>query len=303
MDQEKPINIVIGSGALGIFLASDLWDPGLVGLVDVEQPCWPVFVERGKDVRVLDRKLFRHLPSQLVHREHLLANAQNIFVCVTPDVTSSIVNDLAMAPLPKSAVVWFCVNGLVLDWEHIVNTSPDVTLCRVLCHAGFSRTRGNEGTRVVHAGGNRMEWGVLRGRAPETPKTQTLVWDFCENISRREMEKFFINIVLGAIAGDSLVSNGDVLHMLPEPELERVAQNYCDVFAGGGMNVESLTTSFQKTARDTSANVNSLSLAKNRGHVAPWNALLAQLRYWCEKSDNVMAGRDLWNFATQRRGN
>jgi ketopantoate reductase len=300
LNTSKPQNIIVGSGALGMFLGADLELERPVGLVDVVPVCAPVLIESAGNVRRFGAEEFVAFQRGTSEAELAFSAAEIFFVCVPPHITSSVVDFLANTVLRLNATVFFCGNGLLPNAHVILKKNPSVSLCRALFHAGFQRRMSSAGTRIVHAGGTRVEWGVIAGARPSAPQTRTLRWEFCENIVQKEFEKFFINLVLAAVVGARALPNGVLLERVPEAQLVSVANDFCGMFGNGRFLAQDFVVALVRTVNQTSANINSVSLARSSGNNEAWEALLFQLWSVVENAVDPEAGTRFWNFVSLR---
>jgi hypothetical protein len=169
-----------------------------------------------------------------------------------------------------------------------------------LFHAGFQRKVLAEGTRIVHAGGTRVEWGMMAGPRPSEPQTRSLQWNFCENIVQKEFEKFFTNLVLAAVVGSRPLPNGTLWDQVSEAQLVSAANDYCGMFGKGRFLAQDFFAALVRTVNQTAANINSVSLARSSGNKESWEALLLQLRSVVDNAVDPEAGTRFWNFVTLR---
>ncbi len=298
---EKPVNIIVGSGALGAFLATDGLLPGPVGLVDVVPLCFPLVVRDAAGERLYRGSEFVATGLEDAARSQFFEGARQIFVCVPPNATEDIVRFLSDIKLPSSAVVFFCGNGLVRNELRIVRRNPSTTLCRALFYAGFLRTVSSRGTLIVHNGGRRVEWGVLQGQRPEPPQTEVLKWSFQANIRQKEKEKFFTNLVLAAVLGADSLPNGAVWSRVSPEKVHELAREFCAMLGEPSELSPPIAASFFETVELTRGNVNSVSLARARGDERPWEALRSQLAALLGDSENKADGARFVNFIVSRR--
>ncbi len=298
LNTSKVVDIVVGSGALGAFLGADLEQMGPVGFVDVVPVRTPVIVESMGRERLLDASEYVSLNSGSPEALLAFASAKTIFVCVPPQDTSSVVSFLANTNLWPNAEVFFCGNGLVQNAEAILTKNPSVSLCRALFHAGFQRRVSVEGTRVVHAGGARVEWGMIAGQNPPAPRTRTLRWEFCENINQKEYEKFFINLVLASVIGPRPLPNGALWEHVSETQVRNAANDYCALLGADRFFARDFVSAISLTVNQTATNINSVSAARSSGNNEAWEAMLFQLRGLVEAASNAEAATRFWRFVT-----
>jgi ketopantoate reductase len=176
--------------------------------------------------------------------------------------------------------VWICSNGLVLDeslGQLLELRAEGCSVYRALFLTGFeSDWYPNSGRLLVrHTGGQDVMWGDLGGQAVETltqplggVSSPGLAAPFrlqqVEAIRSLEIQKFFVNLVLGWVIGPYGKPNGSILGAGEKQGLSVLAAAFARLFPAGGAAGD-LMALLERTARDTAQNVNSVSRAWSCG--------------------------------------
>ncbi len=307
----KPSNIIIGSGALGTFLAADLSVNESIGLVNKTPVCFPITIHTSGTQQNFDSKKMNSLTLSKACQANFFSECSTIFICVPPSATVEICKVLRNSQLHPSVTLFFCGNGLVLDTEAILEKHPGVRICRALFHAGFRREVDSSGTDIFHTGGTRVEWGTIHGAIPEAPQTKILHWEFKNNIRQLEIEKFFTNLILASVIGSRILPNEDLWKFITQLELMNLATAFHQAInhevsqekqsESEDAIAKAFVSALMHTVADTKQNINSISSARHAGNSAPWHALLEQLQQLLAASRNTKARNWFWKFVTSEK--
>ncbi len=265
-----PQDIILGSGSVGLTLAADLnasvlqrtVDPNLSSNISREHPSLNIYFQKKQlviptlswsDIQPYDR----------------------IWVCLHGKNISEYILNLKK----HLGTILFCHNGLLeKDWI------TDNTY-RVLIYFGVQKEKTPQGISILHHGGNLIQWGRISPKESSEvlsfPSSQ-FNWEFNDSIQKKEIIKFFVNLVLLIYIKNSNQPNSSILKIDPQRFYEKfhffrkifhsssefhLTENDSDVFVNALIS----------TAQNTSDNINSLSLAWSQGHLDTPRFFILQL--------------------------
>lgn len=176
--------------------------------------------------------------------------------------------------------IWVCSNGcLSAEVLHRLFKiqGPKVSLNRALFLTGFASDWEPKFRHmsVRYTGGSDVLWGEIGNntsqkftRNQKSAGKPGLARPFelqrVADIQAIEMQKFFVNMVLGWVVGPTELPNGFLLQNQKDIGLEKLATSFTHLFPAAG-SARALLELLVRTAKDTAHNVNSVSRAWHRG--------------------------------------
>lgn len=176
--------------------------------------------------------------------------------------------------------IWICSNGCLSDevMSRLFEIQgPLVSLNRALFLTGFESDWDPETGHMMvrHTGGSDVLWGDIGSiRSPEPHRERGsdckpgLAAPFqlrrVDGIQTVEMQKFFVNMVLGWVVGPHELTNGSLLQSRSAVDLEKLAEAFTSLFPIAG-SAEAILDLLMQTVLNTAHNVNSVSRAWHRG--------------------------------------
>lgn len=280
--QQSDISVtryVVGPGALGLFLVSDIVEktgqmPVVVGRRTGRRH-WRVSAQ-GKpqdfSAEVLSQ---RELETRPVFGKELY------YVCVRTEDAHRVTRSLCHAVHKRAGgnntcAIVYLSNGLFPS--ALTETYSEIEFYRAIVIAGFQMQRGATDC-VVHNGGSSIRFGALTQCAAlqrVVPCTNLLEWECVENISAVEQAKFFVNFALALFIGPRTLPNEKIFELATQEELRALAVYVAQRFGRQGEE-ESYLRELQFTVKATGGNLNSFSKAGVEGNSQSFMALLDQL--------------------------
>lgn len=281
MDAKKQLHLVLGAGAVGLFLASEIsrvCAPDHLLVLSKTPSLLPVKIKKQSgQVRNMDITVQSALSS------HFNAHSLCVYVCTPPEVTASLfpwfAGLLQNAQAGSSVSIFFLNNGLVhvSQVQSLVAHVPqgvcfEVWRGIVLC--GFLRHIRPQHIEIEYTGGKQIYiQSILNfpnrfvGNGIELFLAQLNFFDFVHTNKMRELElaKFFTNALLGLYIGPRLLPNGSFFNFMTASELKKAAEYFCQLFSekSSGLSIgpHFVHQTFLDTLSSTTQNINSVSLA------------------------------------------
>jgi ketopantoate reductase len=271
-------DMIIGPGALGLFLA---WDQGAQSrsanmvFLGKRNIAFPVSLRSSSEsvAPITAQNCFFYTKATSIDWTQI----DRVFVAVQPDQIENVVSEISKSPLRDKALVVFCNNGIVNNKNvtTIIGSHPNTNIVRALMFAGLKRITSTNGTLVEHSGGHRVVWGWLKKNSPTPSLVLTgniLAWEYSDNIVTIEAEKLFTNLVLAEVIGCSQTPNGQLFNLISAANIEFAARQFCEIFCDRNLTAQSLISSLAQTVNETANNTNSASLALLESNTAPRDA-------------------------------
>lgn len=281
MNVQKHTHLVLGAGAMGLFIAHEL------------SLCFP------QDRLLVLSKVPTLLPVKIKKQSGQVQNAEltpqaalpadfnadflSIYVCTPPEATPSLFSIfeeiLAKGQVCGHLSLFFLNNGLidvsaVQSLAGLLPQGVGFEVLRGLVLCGFMRHLEAQHICIEHTGGRQIFFRPIF-HFPDSVAAQKLepllsqlnFFDFVyeDKIIELELAKFFINSLLGLWIGPKLLSNGEFFNFMSLSELEEAARHFCCLFSATPLDSHFVFQYFLQAVKNTSKNINSVSVSWQQG--------------------------------------
>jgi hypothetical protein len=295
--------IVVGAGALGLLLADSLCQSSQISaqnseilLLNRRQLPQPIRMRAQANpiAHDLAARLVTDSPEDVVESiDARRVSSVFLFLCLPPEHTEALFFDWLEAfhrTRPNCPVHFvFCNNGLLSSevLKKVSENSEQISFLRAIFFVGAVRQFEAGACTVQWNGGDLVRWGFVQKDLYtniKTPGYSTspwlqatkgacsmlgfLRWNFEENTSKLEREKFFTNFMLAAFIGPRREINKTLLTQTTVSERAQIARTFENLWTHSGVTAETLIQNLTTTVELTSENVNSLSLQGAQGETS-----------------------------------
>lgn len=295
--------VVVGAGALGLLLADSLCQLNQISaqktdILVVNRRPLPQPIHMRAQANSMAHELAARLLTDSPETVLTSFDARGVsdvflFLCVPPEHTEAVFFDwleaLHHARLNVPVHFVFCNNGLLSSaiLKKISENSEYFSYLRAIFFVGAVRQFETGACTVQWNGGDLIRWGFVQADRSANANTSRfatspwlrvtkgegsmlgfLRWNFEENTTKLEREKFFTNFMLAAFIGPRREINKTLLTKTTVSERAQIARIFENLWAQSGVTAESLIQNLTTTVELTAENVNSLSLQGAQGETS-----------------------------------
>ncbi len=298
-NHEDLLRIVIGSGALGLFIAYrtliEFPNTNLYVLTKTI-PEKDIYIETPNNgLKKFNFNNFFFIDNEKTSCPPV--NNRNIFfyICLPPEQIIHLPNYLNLVlkncNIACNYSVIFLNNGII-NYKEFINSLylKNCLIIRCIVISGFMRTFTEKNIIIKNTSGNTIYYGYYNKlntiKKYLFPKRH-LNWIYNDNIFKLEKAKFITNFILGLFIGNKLLKNREILTILNSDQLDDIFTNYCIIFSDNQISKKYLHFYFNKTIASTGENINSISYAWYHGNKKPFEYFLAKIKELSYLSGNI----------------
>lgn len=299
-NNENIARIIIGCGALGLFIASKIADEFEIGnlyFINKSLLDKPIYIANNYSKKIpinftnffLISEISKNFPN--IYKNNII-----FYICLPPDQINESIQYLSAikekCKLEQNFTVVFMNNGII-NYELFkkIFREKSITFIRCIVIAGFMRYLNEDHILIKNTSGKEIFYGYFSKPNIKSqyifPKLY-LNWSYTRNIFRLEKAKFITNFILGFFIKNKLRKNKEIFNILLPKQLDEIFSNYCKIFPKSQISSKYVKFYFYKTIKLTSENVNSISFAWHNGNEKPMAYFLAKIEELTYLSSNIM---------------
>jgi hypothetical protein len=297
--------VVIGAGALGLFLSSVIQNEfpnSNLTIISKSLPNQPVFIQNiQNESKETDFPEFFLIDNIDLNYPKLTKENITFYICIPPELVNlsfQYINDLLLnLSGRKNIYLVFLSNGIIdyklfykLKNTFIKNKKFFFFLIRAIVISGLMRTKLPDKIIIKNTSGNKIYYGFLQNSLPM--KSRFILpmgyfeWIYTKKIFAMEKAKFLVNFILGLCIGNKEIPNSNIFIILSEEKRKEIFLNYCSLFPGDEITPLYLENYFNDTIKNTSSNINSVSLSWHHGNKKPIEYFVANIEKMAYLSNN-----------------
>lgn len=307
--------VVIGAGALGIFLSSIIQNEfpnSNLTIISKSLPNLPIFIHNLQN-EIKETNLPKPFLVDNLNLNSIMFVNKNIifYICIPPEsihLSFQYINNLICNLADKKNVYIVFLNNGIIDYQlfhklkntYIKNIS--FFLIRSIVISGFIRSSFIDKTIIKNTSGNKIYYGIFQNPFPI--KTNYILpmkyfeWIYTEDIFIMEKAKFLVNFVLGLCIGANLIPNAEIFTLLSKERRKEIILNYCSLFPNNEITPQYLEKYFNDSVENTFSNINSVSFSWYHGNKKPIEYFIANIKKMTYSNKNKEAQHFFKNLIT-----
>ena len=289
--------IVIGAGALGLFLSNIILeeypnDNLFITSKSLEKK--PIYIKKINNESNLTQLPHIILSSKLnTNYPKIIENNIIFYICLPPEAANSafLYINLILQNIDENKKIYliFLNNGfidyqlfLTLQNEFRERKNLTLFLIRAIVLAGFMKIKNKNTISIINSSGKKIYYGYFQNSSLISMNfilpNAYFEWIYTEDIFNIEKAKFIVNFILGLCIGNNLISNENIYKILPNEKRNKIFENYCLLFPEQTLSIQYLENYFNDTIQNTSSNINSVSFALHHGDPKPIEYFIANIK-------------------------
>lgn len=298
-NHEDLLRIVIGSGALGLFIAYrtlvEFPNTNLYVLTKTI-PEKDIYIETPNNgLKKFNFNNFFFIDNEKTNCPPVKNKNIFFYICLPPEQIIHLPNYLNLVLKSCNIACNYSViilNNGIINYKEFINSLylKNCLIIRCIVISGFMRTFTEKNIIIKNTSGNIIYYGYynkLNTKKKHLFPRKYLNWIYNDNIFKLEKAKFITNFILGLIIGNKLLKNSEILTILNSDQLDAIFTNYCLIFSDNQISKKYLHFYFNKTIASTSENINSISYAWYHGNKKPFEYFLAKIKELSYLSGNI----------------
>ncbi len=300
MSQPSCTRIVVGAGALGLFLA---WELQQEYPLDQHLIYSRKHVPKPIQIKTTLRGTYSLEASFYFELKTLFENvfSQNVYfyICLPPEQVDSFFEKISpLLVLLPFTIHFVCLSNGIFNAKLLskLDKKSHFSFTRGIVFAGFMRTIApHTHTLVENTSGHKIYYGPMnptaegRSNSHKFTTAKTLDWENHCDIFSLERAKFFINLMLALYIGENLHKNSALLISPGENILKMCALHYSQLFEDQKCDPQFCYSFLLEAVEKTKDNINSISLAWHRGDTTTLTYFLNTLIYLTTQTTHINA--------------
>ncbi len=302
-------HIVIGCGALGLFLARQLSvniDNKKLFLFSRSSYDKETYINISGKNEVFNHKISTNFFDLLDKIKSLQISLFYIYICLPPEEVDSLLILIKQSlPAHSQFVIILLNNGIVSpSIVKLLIEQENINIFRGIVLAGFLRHKLETRNEIRHTSGNKIYYNSYSSfkNSKDDYKFKTLTpffnWEQYDNILLLELAKFFVNLTLFLYLTPNILKNEDLWTIATREQIQHCSQHFAsltkhlvseDKVSQEHLGVFCLNL-LEETTKLTSKNTNSLTLAWSKGIKNSPLYFLQTLNKWIQESKNPESG-------------
>jgi hypothetical protein len=315
--ENKFERVIIGAGALGLFLADRIlleYRHSITHIISNSIHNLPIYIQKQNQ-----KTHFQKFPKFFLSHnlDHIYPNfiEKNIiiYVCLPPQFINKSFEYIKIILIHCNSIenvyLVFLNNGIIhLDHlnelKNTLNKNIKLHIIRGIVLGGFNRNILQNKIEIKNTSGNEVYYGFynnpIHSNIKEILPAYYFRWNFTDKILLIEKSKFLINFILGLYIGKRLLMNSAIYDILSKHDLKFIFTNYCKLFPENLISPHFLERYFNKTIKISSLNTNSLSYAWYHGNTKPIEYFVANMKEMAYSSNNMEVQEFFVNLIDQQ---
>ncbi len=315
--ESKFERVIIGAGALGLFLADRIlleYRNSKLHIISNSIYNLPIYIEKENQkshLQIFPKFFLTH------NLDHIYPNFTEknivIYICIPPQSINLIFEYIRKILIQfisvKNVYLVFLNNGIInIDYlnklQKTLNKNLKLFMLRAIVLGGFKRNILEDKIEIKNTSGSEVYYGFynnqIQNNLNEILPSYYFHWNYTDKIFIIEKSKFLINFVLGLYIGKRLLNNLEIYNILPKDYLKLIFTNYCKLFSQNLISPRFLERYFNKTIKISSLNINSLSYAWYQGNTKPIEYFVANMKEMAYSSNNMEVQEFFVNLIDQQ---
>jgi hypothetical protein len=284
--------IVIGGGALGLFIASCIskeFSNSNLTILTKSKIKQPVLVQdlthnisQFHFQNIVLSKNFKNTSIKLPQSTPFAI----LYICIPPDLIkksyqyiSKIINYNYHI---KKFFIIFLNNGIVDHNIIKIFNKKTLVFIRCIVLSGFLREIKDNSTIIINTSGKNVYYGssakISKPHLSKILPMEYLKFNYKKNIFNIEKAKFITNFLLGLCIGKKILPNSEIFKILPKEQRKIVFKNFCLLFPGTSITPLFIEKYFTETIKNTAENFNSISVSWHNGNSKTINYFVANIK-------------------------